>query len=422
MANEKLLKLLEQGRGPFVKWRAKHPKVILDLVDAQLPEIDLRGANLRRADLIGTTLTNANLAGAFLPGADLTRSKLNGINLQRADLSQALLGFADLSGADLTGANLRGADLSKTVLSGANLTDARLDDAKLVDADLSRANLENATLKRADMSNAKLSSARLPHANLTEANLTSARFDETDLTDANLNRTTLKAAQFHEARCGWTSLGGIDLSGALGLETVIHSAPSSLGVDSLLRSRGKVADEFLSGCGVPQDWAATLASPTRNPVCFLSFSEQDRPIAELLQKTLAAEGVRCWLHAKPMEEQTGVPNLFDRRGDLWDKLLLCASTNSLRSWWVEDEMRAALDREEALTAKRGKPTTILVPIIVDGYIQGGNWDGVKNKRIYDRLNIDFSRCRRDKDRFAAEIDKIVEAVQGDGDSSKKKGK
>jgi len=423
VANEKLLKLIQQGRSHFIKWRAKHPKVILDLMDAELPEVDLRSANLRRADLIGINLTDANLTAAILPGADLTRSKLSGINLQRADLSKALLAFADLSGADLTGANLRGADLSKSVLTGAKLTDARLEDAKLADADLRNADLTGATLLRADLSNAMLGSATFRHANLTETNLTSARLDATDLTDANLNRANVKAAQFHETRLGWTSLGGIDLSGALSLDTVVHAAPSSLGVDSLLRSRDKVAGEFLRGCGVPDDWAVTLTLPTRNPVCFLSFSEQDRPVAELLQKKLIAEGVRCWLHAKPAEEGSGVPNLFERRGDLWDKLLLCASTNSLQSWWIDDEIEAAFQREETLTAQRGKPTEVIVPLIIDGYIQGGNWDGVKNKRVYDRLNIDFSRCRRDKDRFAAEIEKVVQLVQGDGDSAtKKKGK
>ncbi|MCH7990252.1 MAG: pentapeptide repeat-containing protein, partial [Planctomycetes bacterium] len=102
VANEKLLKLVRQGRGAFVKWRAKHAKVILDLMDADLSGIDLRGANLRRADLIGIDLTDANLANAALTGADLTRSKLGQIKLQRADLSNALLAFADLSGADLT--------------------------------------------------------------------------------------------------------------------------------------------------------------------------------------------------------------------------------------------------------------------------------------------------------------------------------
>lgn len=422
MVNEKLLKLVGQGRGAFVKWRAKHPKVILDLMDADLAGIDLRGANLRRADLIGVNLTGANLATAALNGADLTRSKLGQIKLQRADLSNALLAFADLSGADLTGANLKGADLSKTQLVGAILTDAKLDGARLSDSDLQQAKLNGASLKQVDLSNAKLNGATLAGADLTEANLNSARLDNTDLIDANLNRTSVKSAQFHECRFGWTSLGGIDLSGALGLDSIIHLAPSSLGIDSLLKSHGTLSDVFLRGCGVPAEWTGASVDPAKCKVSFLVFSEQDRPIAELLQKSLADVGVRCWLHSKPMEKQDGVPNLFDRRAGLWDKLLLCASSNSLRSWWIDDEIGAALEREDALTEQRGQPTEVLVPVIVDGFIQGGNWEGVHNKRVYDRLSIDFSRCRRDKARFAAEIEKIVQAVQGDDDQTKGKKK
>jgi uncharacterized protein YjbI with pentapeptide repeats len=425
VANEKLLKLVGQGRGAFVKWRAKHPKVILDLMDADLAGIDLRGANLRRADLIGVNLIGANLATAALIGADLTRSKLCQIKLQRADLSNALLAFADLSGADLTGANLSGADLSKTTLTGAILTEAKLDGARLSDANLQQAKLSGASLKNADLSNAQLNGVDLSSADLTESNLNAARLDETDLTDANLNRANVKSAQFHECRMGWTSLGGIDFSGAFGLDSIIHLAPNSLGIDSLLQSQGKLPEPFLRGCGVPADWANTVVNPAQRPVNFLVFSEQDRPIAEVLQKSLAEVGVRCWLHSKPMEKQEGVPSLFERRADLWDKFLLCASSNSLRSWWVDDEIGAALEREDALTEQRGKPTEVLVPVIIDGFIQGGNWEGVHNKRVYDRLSIDFSRCRRDKARFAAEIEKIVQAVQGEDDQAKgkkKKGK
>ena len=420
MANEKLLKLVKQGRSAFVKWRTKHPKVILDLMDADLAGIDLRGANLRRADLIGVNLTGANLTTAALNGADLTRSKLCQIKLQRADLSNALLAFADLSGADLTGANLQGADLSKTQLVGAILTDAKLDGARLCDSDLQQAKLNGASLKHADLSNAKLNGVTLAAADLTEANLNAARLDDTDLTDANLNRANVKSAQFHDSRFGWTSLGGLDLSGALGLDSIVHLAPSSLGIDSLLKSHGKLSEVFLRGCGVPADWTSAPVDSAQCPVNFLVFSEQDRPIAELLQKSLADVGVRCWLHSKPMEKQDGVPSLFERRADLWDKLLLCASSNSLRSWWIDDEIVAALEREDALTEQRGKPTEVLVPVIVDGFIQGGNWEGVHNKRVYDRLSIDFSRCRRDKARFAAEIEKLVRAVQGDADQEKGK--
>ena len=421
MANAKLLELVRQGRGAFGKWRRKHPKVILDLMDADLAEIDLRGANLRRADLIGINFTKANLAAAVLSGADLTRSKLAGGKLQRADLNKSLFSFADLKGADLTGANLRGADLSRTELAGAVLVGADLEGARLCDADLSGCNLRRSSLKNADLTSANLTGSDLSHADFSDARLNNARLDKTDLSDANLNRTDLQSTRFHESVFGWTSLGNVDLSRAQGLDTVNHLAPSSLGIDSLSRSQGKLAEVFLRGCGVSAEWSAqikTLAEESsRSPVCFLIFSEQDRPIAQLLQDALGAQGICCWLHGKPEQRDGAVGSPFDREPRLWDKLLLCASSTSLRSWWVDDEFSAAFEREEALTKERGAETQVLVPLIVDGFIHGGSWQSEYTKRVYDRLSIDFSKCRRDKKRFDEEIAKVVQAVRGDAETA-----
>ena len=87
------------------------------LLDYDLSEADLSGANLSEADLIGANLSEADLSGANLNGADLSKADLRGANLRGADLSEAYL----------SGANLRGADLSEADLSGANLSEADLD-------------------------------------------------------------------------------------------------------------------------------------------------------------------------------------------------------------------------------------------------------------------------------------------------------
>ena len=91
MANAKLLELVRQGRGAFGKWRRKHPKVILDLMDADLAEIDLRGANLSGANLKGADLGGANLFKAVIDGADLGEADLGGVQfLQCPQLQSAL--------------------------------------------------------------------------------------------------------------------------------------------------------------------------------------------------------------------------------------------------------------------------------------------------------------------------------------------
>ncbi|YAF97828.1 MAG: pentapeptide repeat-containing protein [Nodularia sp. CChRGM 3473] len=76
---------------------------------------------------------------------ELGNAELSGVNLKGCDLS-----YADLSEANLQGANLRGTDLSFADLSQANLRDADLRGALLMSANLRDANLQGTKLEKAD--------------------------------------------------------------------------------------------------------------------------------------------------------------------------------------------------------------------------------------------------------------------------------
>ena len=105
------------------------------------------GANLPRVDLSG-----ADLSGAALRKANLSDSDLSAADLSGADLSKVFLTKTNLSGADLSGADLCDAFLAKANLSGANLSGANLSGA-----DFRKANLEKSNLSGADLSGANLS-------------------------------------------------------------------------------------------------------------------------------------------------------------------------------------------------------------------------------------------------------------------------
>jgi hypothetical protein len=127
------------GRGPFPK--PTDPYALqADRLD--LPEVDLRKAELDGADLEGALLGGAHLEGASLVGADLEGALLVSAHLERAFLIAANLKRARLEGADLKVASLLRADLK-----GAWLEDADLRGASLVDADLRGAWLDGADLK-----------------------------------------------------------------------------------------------------------------------------------------------------------------------------------------------------------------------------------------------------------------------------------
>jgi hypothetical protein len=64
---------------------------------------------------------------------------------------------------------------------------------------------------------------------------------ETRMSDANLS-----GALFYRSAVGNTSFDDIDLSKAQSLEDVIHYGPSSVGIDTLYKSKGKIAEEIVN--------------------------------------------------------------------------------------------------------------------------------------------------------------------------------
>lgn len=83
-------------------------------------ERNLPNAQIRMADLMNVALDGATLSNANLANADLRNASLVGANLRNANLSIAYCKGADFTAADLTGATLNGA-----YLNGANFTEAK---------------------------------------------------------------------------------------------------------------------------------------------------------------------------------------------------------------------------------------------------------------------------------------------------------
>ncbi|MDJ1176847.1 pentapeptide repeat-containing protein [Roseofilum capinflatum] len=116
----------------------------LDLSEANLSHVYLRGAELCDVDLSSANLQQANFGGADLSGAYLSDANLEGANFHRASLALANLSGANLTGADFTDANLSNANLSDTQLKGANFTGADLTGAGIVLSDMTDVVLDGA--------------------------------------------------------------------------------------------------------------------------------------------------------------------------------------------------------------------------------------------------------------------------------------
>lgn len=309
MANqEDVDRLLREGVAQWKAWRSQHQEIQPDLSD-----INLSGAFLSEANLNGTNLSNTLL----------DETSLSGTSLIRANLSSAFLNKANLSGADLSGVSLNEANLGGAALIRTNLSSAHLNKANLSAADLSTANLNSAFLNEANLSGTNLSGARL-----------------------------------------WSTVFAyLDLRQTKGLLDLVHNAPSRIELYTVQLPQDGSALHFLRGAGVPDEWIDFYRRQTMQPIkyhsLFISYSSQDDTLARRLHADLQASGVRCWFAPEDLKIGARFRQRIDEAIHLQDKLLLLLSEHSIESLWVENEVEAALEKEDR------QQREVLFPIRLD---------------------------------------------------------
>jgi hypothetical protein len=177
---------------------------------------------------------------------------------------------------DLAGAELNGLDLEQVKLPGADLTSA----------DLRYTCLDYADLEQACLLDIELENAILNRANLSYADLRGARLVSASILGANLRGCNLRGVNLTSATVGYTILSDVDLTGVDGLTTVNHYAPSSIDIDTIIRSKGQIPEIFLRGCGVPEPFIVQMKTlvgamdPIQFYSVFISYSSHDQEFAE----------------------------------------------------------------------------------------------------------------------------------------------
>ena len=176
-----------------------------------------------------------------------------------------------------------------------------------------------------DLREAKLYGAELIGADLRAAHLRSADLIEANLREANLGASVM----------GYTSVVDVDLSGVNGLETVKHLGPSSIGIDTIYRSKGNIPEVFLRGAGVPNNFIAYMKSLAGTLAafeyysCFISYSSKDEAFAKCLYVDLQSNGVRCWFAPHDMRSGQKLHEQIDEAIRLHERLLLILSPDSM---------------------------------------------------------------------------------------------
>jgi uncharacterized protein YjbI with pentapeptide repeats len=306
MANEEHLCFLREGAYSWKLFRNDFPDIRPDFAGVNFTNADISFSETLQGD-IGEELFTANLENADLSGANLSGLDLFGVWFYLADLHSA---------------NLGGADLHYACLSGADLRNAKLNGANLSNADLSNADLRGAELR-----------------------------------SANLTRTRLDGANLSEAHVGWTVFGNVNLSVAEGLESVIHEGPSTIGIDTIYASQGRIPEVFLRGAGVPDDFIAYISSFITGKAiqfysCFISYSTKDQAFAERLHADLQAKRVRCWFAPVDVRGGRKLHEQIEQAIRHYDKLLLVLSEHSMSSEWVKTEIYHA--RQDEIRTQRRK--------------------------------------------------------------------
>lgn len=318
--------------------------------------------------------------------------------------------------------DLSEAEFNLKNLSGVNLDRADLSRANFSRADLTNATFRNAKLNRADFINAKLSGAdffgaSLNNANLSGADLSEAKLSRAELFGANLTNVKLMNTDFDLAKIGATTFADVDLSQARNLDKVRYRWPSTIGINTFYQSQGKIPDEFLEACRVPEKLIAYMRTQIGKQneyySCVISYNCADKSFAERLNKALRSRGIDCWYAEQRLLAGDDISDEIARAIRQWDKLLLCASKSSLASSWVEREIKIALEKEVELRKKRGNKVLILMPLDLDGYLREEYQSGIAAD-IRSRFAVDFTGWDSDNTKFEEGLEQVIRALRSDG--------
>jgi len=313
----------------------------------------------------------------------------------------------DLSGSQLWGkylyeANLCNANLARMHLHNINFYYANLLNADLSNADISLSRFRFAKLKHANLQGLSVMESDFSYCELDDVDFSEATLWMDDMSGASLLNTNFKGAEF-----GLLNFNVVDLSKCKGLSSVIHVANSSIGIDTIFESKGKIPESFLRGAGVPEIFITYMHSLIdENPIefysCFISFGEPDREFADRLYADLQAKGIRTWYWHEDHTIGAKTWKEIHQKIRLYDKLMVVCSKEALARETVIKEI------ERALQTETREGTEILFPIRIDNYIF--EWDHYLKDELTNRNVGDFRNWDTDNGKYQKSLKRLMKGL------------
>lgn len=245
---------------------------------------------------------------------------------------------------------------------------------------------------------------------MQNTNLTAAYLVDTVFHGSNLQGAILEDATMFD-----TVFRRVDLSEVQGLDAVQHLGPSTIGLDTLLRSSGRVPESFLVGAGVPPAAVSSLLAWARKhgrraEYCsvFISYGGPDESFARRVHETLQANGVETFFFAEHAEPGMKLFEVMSRFVNEYERVVLLCSRSSLSRRGVVNELDEVLRRE----AREGA-SAVLIPATLDDYVYS-EWKPARPsfvRAVLDRVIADFRGADGDERIFRSGIDRLLKALR-----------
>jgi len=210
-----------------------------------------------------------------------------------------------------------------------------------------------------------------------------------------------------------TLISNVDISKVKGLDEVVHFTASSIGIDTIYKSKGKIPHKFLIRAGVPKDFIDFMKSlPNKEYYsCFISYSNKDEKFAKRLYSSLIRKGVNCYFAPEDLRGGKKVILQLTDAISSRDKLLLVLSKNSIGSNWVATEIKRAKKQ------RWDKVHQILFPIRLMAFEDLKKWELFDSdtgtdlaEEVRSYFIPDFSRWK-EREYYQKALEQLIRALK-----------